>query len=823
MSWKRNRFLLFTFFVFATEVLFALYNPLFHNADEYSHLQRVQYRYATGRSPDPYALLKVQQDKHPDYTYLLSAWILGLSDGWFSDPDQEIRLPGRYELIIHPGRVDSAMRRGDLLLRLSELLQEEGKMDRDGRALTVFDPPYQKLQNEILAMAAGQMQANQAEPEARRLFALLSAQEPRYLVRDGQVYLLRFFMLLHWCLLALFLLRLADFVWPDKPRFAFSFALCVAWIPQAALTGAALTPDVTVSAFCTVAFYYLVRFSQGFGRDRSEALLFGFFFALALLSKSAAICLLPALGFALFRRSRDLGFSLPLLKLTLWSLAPAVLLAAWWYVRNLVLYGDPFQMLAQVETYTHSVQRSPLTRVFHEVFWEDSFRTFFGYWHREILLPRPFFYLFAGLLGIAGAGLMQLASPRVREAETEPLQRRIALLAAIPLLTMIFLSWLGNHTVYSPQGRYLYPTLASFLVLTGLGLRLGLRLHRDNRLWYLVALFWWLFLMWSLDDSILAQKAPTRAMAEGEGQVLYYSDCGAPWEDRYKVQGYRAPDQGELGRNTPWRSLVGHPETIIYRYPLPPAWRNQSLQLRVLYFNPDPTTPYTADAVGHFVYTSQRLRVGSLLVHDEIEVTSTPREYFFRLPKQASLGESLELRFEKQRGLGATVSQIWIEKPWLTIQEGEIRNRSGKSLPYRLVWTEGAGTKALVGRLAAHGRIPVPEGLRGVNDLEMHYAERSPWRLFEAESWPYRTARWIGDKRASGGYCMRGEGPLLSLPLDLAPTATWLLRSKDPSGSWVLGEPGDRVQKTSEVWLFGARDGPGSFDYILDLGSQRWR
>lgn len=823
MSWKRNRLLLFTFFVFATEVLFALYNPLFNNADELSHLQRVQYRYAVGRSPEPYALAKVQQDKHPDYTYLLSSWILHLSDSWFDDPDQEIQLPGTYELSIRPGRVDPAMQRGDLLLRLSDILYEEGRIDRDGRAQKVFDPTWQTLQNQIFALSAHQLQASQADPEARRLFERLQAEKPRYLVRDGQVYLLRFFMLLHWCLLAVFLLKLADFVWPDKPRFAFSFSLIVAWIPQAALTGAALTPDVPVSAFSTVAFYYLVRFSQGFGRDRREALLFGLFFALALLSKSAAVCLVPGLLFALLRRSRAEGRSVLALRLGFWSLLPAVLLAGWWYVRNWISYGDPFQMQAQIETYTHSIQRAPQTRVFTEVFWEDTFRTFFGYWHQEILLPRPLFYLFAGFLGIASAGLIQLATPRVREAETEPLQRRVALLAAFPLATMVFLAWLGNHTVFSPQGRYLYPTLACFLVLVGLGLRLGLRLHRDNRLWYLAATLWWLFLMWSLGSTILAHEAPVREVAEGQGQVLYYSDCGSPWEHRYKVQGYRAPDQGELGRNTPWRSLVGHPEAVVYRYPLPEDGRGQVMQIRVVYFNPDPTTPYTADAVGHFVYTSQRLRVGNLLVHDEIEVTSTPREYLFRLPSRASAGESLELRFEKVRGIAATVSQIWIEKPWIERDAQGIRNRTDLALPYRLLWLESGETRSERGRLAAHGHKAWPGTAGTSGKIELHYAERSPWHLFEAESWPYRTARWIGNREASGGYCMRGIGPLVSLPKDRAPAPVFLIRRLGSQGAWELGDAGKTLVDQGTRWILDLGSEPTSIDYLLDLGSFRWK
>ncbi|MEZ5987699.1 MAG: DUF2142 domain-containing protein [Planctomycetota bacterium] len=719
--------------VLGTGLLLALYNPVGNNPDELSHLQRAQYRQAFGSMPDPYSVLKVQQDKHPPYVYVLGSVVLSLTDHWWSDPDAAWRLPGPWERRWHPGRPLASSRDGDLDLRLLLQLREDGVVDEAGRPLKPLDPGFTRLRNQVQALQAGAPAAADASPEARRLYAALAGQEPRFLIREGQVLVLRLVMVLHWGLLAFGLLALCDLVWPDRPRFAFALAWAGAAIPQAALTGASFSPDGPLTAFCALAFVHLACWSLGLRGDLRQALLAGVWLGLALLCKAAAFCLLPAVLVGLVLRSRvqvEGGSRLRQALRGSWPLAVLPLaIAGFWYLGNLLSHHDLFGWRANYETFTHAARRSPTTAAFCEVFVEDLWRTFFGFWHREILLPRPLFYLWAALGGVAATGLLLLLSPRVRLSETEAPQRRVALLAGVVAATMLFLTWRGVLAFDSVQGRYLYPALAPMTLLFGLGLRVGARLHRDGRAWYAAGTAAWLVLVWGFGYAILDHECVDRGRAAGHGGVLCYVDCGGPGAAATRVQGYRAPDPGELGRDTPWRSLDGHPVAVIHRLPIPADHRGRRLQLRVTYCNPDPSAPYVAEEQGRFVYVAQRLFANDAQVHDHIEVTSTPEEYVFPLPEAVTSAEALELRFVRLQGIAACVSEIWLEEPW-----------------------PDSGGEAM--------RV------------------RGPWRRFEAEAWPAPGRRWFGDPEASGCYLLRGKGLLARFPALPAPEGGRELRMR---------------------------------------------
>ncbi|MFQ5507215.1 MAG: ArnT family glycosyltransferase, partial [Planctomycetota bacterium] len=633
-------------------------------------------------------------------------------------------------------------------------------------------------------------------------------------VRDGQLYLLRILMAAHWVLLSVFLLALADLLWPDWPRFSFGLAVCLASIPQAALGGASFTPDTPTALFSLASFYFLVRGALRRDSSRSSGLKAGSFLALALLSKSAAVHLLPVVLLAAVLRGRKrpreaLGF-------LAWVLVVPLLSASWWYLRNLLLYGDIFQMRAQIETFTHAIRREPLTGAFYEAFADQLFHSFFGFYDEEVLLPRPVYYLLAAVLGVALAGNFALLRRPIR-AEASHAELCTVPMAWLAFVTMLGLTFYGNLRFFSPQGRYLFPALGALLVLLGTGLRVGLRLRSDGRIWYAVAGAWLLFGLWAFHWAVLPKKAVERRRAGGEGQVLFYEDCGTPSLHPHRLQGYDNPDQGQLGRISSWRTLDGHPSAVIYRFPLEAEQRG--LQVRVLYFNPDLRTPYVAASEGRFVYPAQRLLANGHILHQDIEITSTPRELFFPLPDRWLEGGELELRFEKSQGEIALVSEIWIEKSWLRYDRGRIHNRSSRALPFVLLWKRGDRTGRVEGSLAAGETREV-----GPADESMLLPGRhAPWSLREAESGPL--VEWFGDIEASGAYRLRGTGLLarLSFPeMDGRPAAfrgSFLARVKGVRGSWTWRKLEDpRIDKgLLEVRSLGrARE---SLDYVLVYGA----
>ncbi len=721
----RFRALVFLGIVALVELFYGLWNPAYNNPDERSHLQCMAFYRDEGRMPDPYSESeKIQQDKHPPYTYVLGAAILKLTDGAFTAAGEWV-LPGPYE------------RRWEL----------------------------------------GHLQP-----------ARLAAKSPP--VADGQLLVLRGVMALHWLLAAFFLLAIADFVRPDRPRFAFLLALGFVTIPQAAMSGAAVTPDTPLSAFSIATLAYLIRASSGqpLASGRRLGILAGLFWTLALLTKSAAIFLAPVVVIAIWLCARRAGRRVAL-QFALFAIGIPLVLAGWWYVRNMVLYGDPFQMRAQVEAYTHSIRRDPLTSTFFEVLVTDLFRTFFGFYQRDLLLPRPLLLFLAGIVGVACAGLALLARRPIRE-ELHAREWAALPLAIVGFGTLLALTVIGNLTVPSAQGRYLYPALGCIMLLAGSGWTVALRIHRDSRFLYVLVAVWIVLGIWGFHWSLLRHESVNRARAFGGGGVIFYDDCGSLGLQSHCVQGLIGPDGGQLGRIVPWRTHNGHPSAIIYRYEIP-AMRRHNLQVRVTYFNPDPSTPYVAYDKGHFVYATQTLSANGVKLHDAIEVTSTPRECVFPIPDRLIQGGSLELRFERVAGIAAVVSEIWIEQRWLVFdpESRVVRNRTEHDRMALVLWRK-EGHRGLVElNVPASGSVPTPAAVPAAGaSLQVLPRDESPWIVREAEAHPAGGNRWFGDMRASGGYAMRGTGVLASLPVGHEGGRTRLLlaRQRARSGPWML-------------------------------------
>ena len=240
MRGTRRRYALLLGIVALVELVYALYNPPYNYPDERSHLQCISFYREEGRLPDPYTRGEKIQQDKHP-PYLYSLGALTLAASDGLFDDAEFSLPGPYD------------RRWEL----------------------------------------GREQSVRVDPKARK-------------VADGQLLLLRFLMIAHWLLAAAFFLACADLVFVAHKRWAFAIALGAATLPQAALGGAAVTPDTPLVAFCAGAWFFLLRAMLGPNeRDlRRDALFGGGLWALALLSKAAAVFFVPVLLVAALRVAR---------------------------------------------------------------------------------------------------------------------------------------------------------------------------------------------------------------------------------------------------------------------------------------------------------------------------------------------------------------------------------------------------------------------------------------------------------------------------------------------------------------------------------------
>ena len=585
-----------------------------------------------------------------------------------------------------------------------------------------------------------------------------------------RLFLLRGVMALHWVVGAFFLFKMAKLMWPCLPKFSFGIALGFSAIPQVARIGASFSPDSPLMSFAAISFYYQMSLLKEW--SIRKVFLASFFLGLALLTKSAAVCLIPLIPFLVIALWRGRSGQVALKSLAVLLVIPA-LMAGWWYLRNLILYGDLFQMRAQVETFTHSLRRSPVTPVFFEVFFEDIWRTFLGFDGRDTLLPHPLYYFFSGLFGVSFAGLLLLLKRSVRE-EVNGFQIVCASLGGICFGVMLLLTFLGNLSFHSPQGRYLFPALGGLMVFCGLGWRVALRLKmEDSYIFPCFSVGMVLLSIYSFNYSYLPRFYPKKSRIYNSGGVVYfYEDCGTPNLHPHRVQGFDIPDGSQEGRVVPWRTLDGHPNQVIYNFPLTKAQR-ENLQVRVTYFNPDPRVPFLARKKGHFVYPSQRLFANGSMLHEAIQLTSTPTTLVYPIPKKLVSEGMLELKFEKIEGLVATVAEIWLEKRWVSLENRSggalLKNISSLSLDCSVFIDTGRGfswkkLKIHPGVTSIAQYEDKDKGESFIRELAVCLLKFSPWVSLQAESFPSKGVSWYGARDAQGGYFLRGRGELCQLP-----------------------------------------------------------
>ncbi|MFZ0547416.1 MAG: glycosyltransferase family 39 protein [Candidatus Promineifilaceae bacterium] len=157
--------------------------------------------------------------------------------------------------------------------------------------------------------------------------------------------------------------RLAKEVAPKRPEIAIGAAALVAFNPMFLFISGAVNNDNLVIPLATLALFLMVRLVNGAGEvpensadDLSavpwqKLILLGIVIGLGALTKITAVGLLPLAFGTLFIRRWQLSnrsVSIRDLALLLWQtvgrflviLLPVLIIAGWWYIRNIQLYGD---------------------------------------------------------------------------------------------------------------------------------------------------------------------------------------------------------------------------------------------------------------------------------------------------------------------------------------------------------------------------------------------------------------------------------------------------------------------------------------------------
>lgn len=252
-------------------------------------------------------------------------------------------------------------------------------------------------------------------------------------------------------------------VLPAARGLALFAAAYVAFLPQFAFLSAAVNNDNLAIAMATLCLWLLLRV-----RRRPSPLLLvllGLAAGIASLSKLSAVGLAPVIALGLLVPASPRETWRPRLRRLAIVAATALVVAGWWYARNLFLYGDPFGlnvMLAMVGVRDRPPDLAGLLAELWLI--KASFWALFGWTN----VPADgWFYLvtdFIMLLGLAGVVLRLVRRP---DAASRPREFWLLLIWII-VAALALANW--NRLTVAPQGRLLFSALAPLAILLAWGL-----------------------------------------------------------------------------------------------------------------------------------------------------------------------------------------------------------------------------------------------------------------------------------------------------------------------------------------------------------------
>ncbi|MDE2867146.1 MAG: glycosyltransferase family 39 protein [Chloroflexota bacterium] len=252
----------------------------------------------------------------------------------------------------------------------------------------------------------------------------------------------------------------------------------MATVPMFTLVHTYYTNDAPAIAAGTFATYALVRASQsGFGH--SDTYILGISLGLVALHKYTGFLIFPATAAIVIWQFLDRPRRTLQIGLTLFLITASI--SSWWYIRNLVIYGDPTGVAVTQAAVDASggAPIPPRTRgltpiaFVQETNWiGENFATFWaGYGQKKLKLPGAAYLAFGSFIIAAtiGGALRFLTAIRQGRLSTDV---HLYLVLATMHLGLWLLSFWSSYTVdVALSGRYVFPTFLSFIVILILGLQ----------------------------------------------------------------------------------------------------------------------------------------------------------------------------------------------------------------------------------------------------------------------------------------------------------------------------------------------------------------
>lgn len=256
-----------------------------------------------------------------------------------------------------------------------------------------------------------------------------------------------------------------ELLWPQHPDYRLMALSVIAFMPQFLYLSSTINNDNLLFLLSTLSLWVLCRQYRE-GPSRRLALLLGIILGATLLTKVSALFLVFPVGLALLLDRRTWRYALLML-------LPIAVIAGWWYLRNISLYGDPTAVRVIFQTWQSEVIRPGalaldigLSRLSY------SYASFWARFGQGAVPVSPILYTFFDLLTLSALTGLIVRAIRA-DWRSVPL-RLVAILGTFGLAWIAALVYYASTVWSGNQGRYLLPALAVWGAMIAFGVSVWL-------------------------------------------------------------------------------------------------------------------------------------------------------------------------------------------------------------------------------------------------------------------------------------------------------------------------------------------------------------
>lgn len=254
-------------------------------------------------------------------------------------------------------------------------------------------------------------------------------------------------------------------LFPQPDWLAPAAAALNAFVPQFIFISASINNDVLTTCLSALSLWLLVCIVQD-GASLTRLAVLGVILGLASLTKLNALVLMPLAALVLIVLAWRRGSRWAFVRWGAWTFAAASIVGAWWYVRNWLLYGDPFGLRLMFAVMPVRPERPTFPELLHLL--DGALKSFWGVfgWFNVVMDPGAYTAFDMGLV-FALAGLARILYRHLVRRDWEELLD----VGVLSLWGATFVAALVGWTqARYPQGRLLFPAMPAIATLIVLGL-----------------------------------------------------------------------------------------------------------------------------------------------------------------------------------------------------------------------------------------------------------------------------------------------------------------------------------------------------------------